>query len=199
MAIGWQLLTLTHVLGVGTQRLQRSSTGRVAAQRLGERLNSDAMAAWSLFVPPVDRFGRSNADGHELDFVTEDGRHRTLWWAYAFDSAARRVTRYGYDPRGAARAGESYDGIERFSAATYPITDVMRSQSAVYDPLFANATVTPVDVPFGWMPGVAGGNRLAHVRYRAADWNRDVLLASGGAPSRVTIVFSYTPPPRGGP
>jgi hypothetical protein len=199
MAIGWQLLTLTHVLGVGTQRLQRSSTARVAAQRLEERLNSDAMAAWSLFVPPVDRFGRSNADRHELDFVTEDDGHRTLWWAYAFDSGARCVTRYGFDPSGSTRAGESYDGIERFSAATYPITDVVRRHSAVYDPLFANATVKPVDVSFGWMSGVAGGNRLADVRYRAADKNREVVLASGGAPTRVTIVFSYTPPPRGRP
>lgn len=199
MTIGWQLLTLTHTLSAGAQRLNRSRSSRLAADRLGERLRSDATAAWSLFVPPADRFGRTNSDGHELDFVTEDARHRTLWWAYVFDSSARRVIRYGYDPGGTLRAGEAYDGIDRFSAAAYPITDVVRPESPVYDPLFAGAGVTAVDVPFGWRAGVSGGNRLTDVRYRGGGSMRDEPLASGASPSRFTVVFFYTPPPSAAP
>jgi type II secretory pathway pseudopilin PulG len=175
--IGWQLLALTHTTILGADRLDARLRAQGAVDRLEERLAGDAATAWSVFVPPRALDGTNNSDGHEIDFVTEDAAHRSFWWAYSYDAAAARVTNYAYVPGGARVAGETYEGVTVFAAGVHPISDLRRPQSEAYDPLFANATVTPVAVPFGWNPQAVGGNHLVIV------------------PSRFTIVVDYTPAP----
>jgi hypothetical protein len=193
--IGWQLLGLAHVLVLGASHLDARLRAHSAADRLEERLTGDAGVAWSVFVPRRDVFGSPNADGHELDFVTEDAAHRTFWRAYGYDAAARRVTSYAYAPGGVPEAGETYDGIAAFAARAHPITDLFRPGNEVYDPLFAGSAVGPIVVPFGWSSAAAGGNGLVRVRLRGGGVARDALLAAGTAPTRFTVVVEYTPAP----
>lgn len=197
--IGWQLLALAHALVLGTSHLDARLRARSAADRLEERLTGDAAGAWSVFVPPRDVFGGYNADGHELDFVTEDAAHRTFWWAYAYDGAAQRVTSYAYEPGGAPAPGETFDGIGAFAAHAHPITDLLEPRSEAYDPLFAGSTVTPIEVPFDWNPAARGGNGVVRVRLRGGGAARDALLAAGTAPTRFTVVVDYTPAPSPSP
>ena len=193
--IGWQLLAFAHALVLGASHLDARLRARSAADRLEERLAGDAGGAWSVFVPPRDVFGVRNADGHEVDFVTEDAAHRTFWWAYGYDGATQRVTAYAYAPGGVPEAGETYDGIGAFAAHAHPVTDLLQPASEIYDPLFAGTTVGPIVVPFGWSSAAAGGNGLVRVRLRGGGVARDALLAAGTAPTRFTVVVEYTPAP----
>ncbi|HEY1656062.1 MAG TPA: prepilin-type N-terminal cleavage/methylation domain-containing protein [Candidatus Tumulicola sp.] len=193
--VGWQLLGFAHALVLGTARLDERLRGRSAADRLKERLASDAATAWSVFVPRNDVDGSRNADGHELDFVTEDAGHRVYWWAYDYSASAKRVTAYAYVPGGTPTAGETFEGIDSFVARRHSIADLSEPKSEAYDPLFAGVAVTPVDVPYGWNAEATGGNQLVRVRLTAPGLKREALLASGTAPSRFTVVVDYTPPP----
>ena len=195
LVVGWQLLALAHFSIFGAAHLDERLRGQSAADRLEERLSSDAATAWSIFVPARDLNGADDADGHELDFVTEDASRRSYWWAYAYDAAARRITKYAYSPGGRPAAGETYEGITVFRARTHALTDVTKRSSEAYDPLFAGVDVTDVDLPFGWNPAASGGNRIVRVRFAAAGTDRLAVLASETAPSHFTVVVEYTPPP----
>ena len=79
------------------------------AGRLVERMSSEAASAMAVYVPATDALGQSNTDGHEVDFFTEDGAHRTYAWAYTFrrgcenGHALRARSRERRDRRGYAR------------------------------------------------------------------------------------------------
>lgn len=193
--LGLQLVAMTHATVFGAQRLDERLRSRTSADRLEERLVADASTAWSIFVPSAGVDGRRNADGHEIDFVTEDGSHAPSWWAYAFDAASDRVTRYAYVPGKTAIAGEHYDDVTGLSARTHPVSDVGRRSSDVYDPLFAAASVPDVTVDFGWNPAATGGNQLVDVRVTGAGIKRRLVLSPATAPSRFTVVVNYTPAP----
>jgi hypothetical protein len=195
LAIGWQLLALTHATIFSAAHLDRRLRARSAADRLEERLASDAATAWSIFVPNTDVNGTNNADGHELDFVTEDASHRSFWWAYGYDATAKDVTRYAYAPGSAPVSGETYDDIDGLVARAHPITDLAKPASDAYDPLFAGISVSAVDVDFGWNAAAAGGNHLVRVRLTGSGIDRTMSLASATAPSHFTVVVKYTPPP----
>jgi hypothetical protein len=102
----------------------------------------------------------------EIAFTSQDGAHRTYAWSYTFDAAAKTVTR---------STGEVYTGIDALTAA-----------SAVpnADPLFAGASVANVSA-----------TQMVDVQIEASGVSRDVLLASGDAPTSFTVVAQYTPSP----
>ena len=191
--VGWQLLALIHTTVLGSKRLDAALRAHSAADRLEERLADDADTAWSVFVPRTALDGSDNRDGHEVDFVTEDGSHRSYWWAYVYDARASRVTNYAYTPGGTRMTGETYDGIDVFAAVVHPITDLAQPSSPAFDPLFASVSVAPVDVPFGLGPDAIGGNHLVRVQCAGGGVRRDALLSAGTAPSRFTVVVEYTP------
>lgn len=160
------------------------------AERLVERMSSEAASSLAVYVPATDALGASNGDGHEVDFFTEDGAHRTYGWAYNFATATKTVTRYTLDPGNAATAGDTLADIGSFRAR--PLTV---SQLGAYDPLFAGATASDVPYTFAAMPGALGGNRLVAVQITASGVNRSVLLASADAPTAFTVVVTYTASP----
>lgn len=196
LVAGLQLLAMTHALLVGAAHLDDRLRARSAADRLEERLSADAASAWSVFVPDTDAGGNANGDGHEVDFVTEDGAHDPLWWAYAYDARTHAVTRYAYAPGRAPLPGERFEDLRGLRAVTHPVSDLSNRNSGIYDPLFAAASVPAVDVAFGWNPRALGGNHLVAVRITATGIVRTLLLAAATAPSHFTIVVKYTPPPR---
>lgn len=193
--IGALLVWMAHATVLAAAHLDRRLNARSTVDRLTERLTADASSAWSVFVPARDVLGNANADGHELDFVSEDASHRSYWWAYDFDARASQVTVYAYAAGTPASAGDVYSGIGAFSAETHALTDLGVVSSDVYDPLFANDTLTPVDVPFEWGGSAAGGNHLVRVRVSAEGVDRTTLLATGTAPTHFTVVVDYTAPP----
>jgi hypothetical protein len=199
LVVGWQLLALTHATIFNAAHLDQRLRVRSAADRLEERLTSDAASAWSIFVPSDDVNGTNNRDGHELDFVTQDASHRTFWWAYAYDGSVKRVTRYAYAPGSPPVSGETYDGVDDLVARTYPITDLTNPASEAYDPLFAGVTVDAVDVDYGWNAAAVGGNHLVRVALTGNGVDRTMLLASATAPTHFTVLVKYTPPPATAP
>ena len=195
LLLGWQLLVMTHALAIGAAHLDGRLRARASADRLEERLISDAATTWSVFVPNIGAGDESNADGHEMDFVTEDASHAPVWWAYAYDRASKRVTRYAYVPGGAVVAGERYDDLDGFTARSHAIADLGKRNADIYDPLFAQASAPDVELHFGWNPAAPGGNRLTAVHLTGDGIDRTLLLASATAPTRFTVVVKYTPAP----
>jgi prepilin-type N-terminal cleavage/methylation domain-containing protein len=186
-----------HTVVRGAATTARSVRAISAANALQARLIESAAIAWSVFVPRVDVRGNGNADGHEVDFVTQDATRRSFWWAYAFDRSQKLVTQYAYVPGGAVRAGTTYDGIDNFDAAPYPLSAIAVPSSPGFDPLFARATVHDVVVPFEWTPQAPGGNGLVRVAFDGPGVRRNVALAPVTAPTRFTVVLTYTPAPSG--
>ncbi|HTX59114.1 MAG TPA: hypothetical protein VMH02_05500 [Verrucomicrobiae bacterium] len=196
----WALVDIGHDAVFTAAHLDARLSARGTTDRLAERLESDAASAWSVFVPSDDVLGNANADGHELDFVTEDGAHATYWWAYDFSVAAQTVTAYSYVPGGAANAGDVYAGITGFSATMHAVTDVGDASSAIYDPLLAATAATPVAFDYGFAQSAAlGGNRIALVRMSAPGIDRALPLATQTAPTHFTVVVRYTPAPTATP
>jgi hypothetical protein len=195
LTAGALLVWLTHATVLAAAHLDRRLSASSEVERLGERLTSDASSAWSIFVPGQDVLGISNADGHELDFVSEDASHRSYWWAYDFDARASQVTVYAYAPGTPPSAGDVYSGITALAAETHPLTDLANPGSDTYDALFAGDALAPVDVPFEWAGNAVGGNHLVRVHVTAAGIDRTMLLATGTAPTHFTVVVGYTPPP----
>jgi hypothetical protein len=192
----WLLVRLAGQTIFAAAHLDARLTGRSTTDRLAERLESDAAGAWSIFIPAKDVFGAENADAHELDFTSQDASHHTYWWAYGYAPATNRVTVYAYTPGSPALAGDEFDGITGFGAESHPVTDITDPHSDVYDALFANANVTPVDFDFGFSRTAAtGGNRLTRVQLEATGVDRTILLSSATAPTHFTVVVDYTPPP----
>ena len=193
--LGWVLLAIVHAVIFGAAHLDARVNARTAAYRLDDRLASDALGAWSIFVPSSDVLGASNADGHEIDFVTENGAHEQFWWAYSYDAATHAVTRYAYAPGASPSPGDTYESIDGFEARIYPVTDLANPASAIYDPLLAGARATPVEFTYGWNAEATGGNHLVRVRVRGEGIDRTTLLSSGTAPSHFTAIVEYTPAP----
>ena len=186
----WALIAFADRLVFAAQGADARTNAVANAGRLIERMSSEAASSWAVYVPATDVLGVSNSDGHEVDFFTEDGAHRTYAWAYNFNAAARMVTRYAIGQGGAAMAGDTLGAIDAFSAS--PLTV---SQLGSYDPLFAGATATDVPFTFASMPGAVGGNRLVVVQITASGVDRSVLLASADAPTAFTVVVTYSPSP----
>lgn len=193
--IGALLVWLTHATVLAAAHLDRRVSARSTVDRLAERMATDASSAWSIFVPARDVLGNANADGHEVDFVSEDASHRSYWWAYDYDARASQVTVYAYAPGTPPSAGDVYAGINAYSAEIHALTDLAVPSSDVYDALFASDALTPVDVPFEWGGNAAGGNHLVRVHVSAEGIDRTMLLATGTAPTHFTVVVDYTPPP----
>lgn len=166
---------------------------RSQSDQLVERMRSEAMSAWSISVPASDVNGNSNADGHEIDFGTEDQTRARYLWCYLFDAGARTVTRYTLAPGASPQAGPVYSQITAFSAQAFPASAVSQPSSALYDPLFAGAMVTPVS--YQLPDGSLAGNAFVNVAVGAAGTSRSVLLATGVAPTQFTVIVQYTPEP----
>jgi Tfp pilus assembly protein PilV len=165
------------------------------AGRLIERLSSEAASAWAVFVPATDVLGQSNADGHEVDFFSEDGAHRVYAWAYTFSASKTSLTRYAIVSGGAPLAGDVIADVDTFSATPATVANLSASASAAYDPLFASVNAADVPYAFSAMPSATGGNRLVAVQIVASGVSRSVLLASEDAPTSFTVVVNYTPSP----
>lgn len=183
VAFAARLTETTTALGSRVQ-------GQSAAERLMERLTTEASGAWAVYVPATDVNGSSNADGHELDFFSEDGSHRPYAWAYAFDPEHRQITRYAFAPRVSPIAGETIAPVDGFTATTITVT-----QLGGIDPLFAGAAATPVSYGFDAAPSAVGGNALVQLHVSAPGVDRNELLASATAPTTFTVVVEYTPSP----
>jgi prepilin-type N-terminal cleavage/methylation domain-containing protein len=197
IVLACQSIALLHALIVGATLTGERVRAASAAGELDARLVASAATAWSVFVPERDVLGGANADGHEIDFVTQDAARRSFWWAYRFDRSHRRVTQYAYSPGGAVRNGATYDGLTGFRASAYPVSAVRLADSPAYDALFANASVTDVAVPFGWTPEAPGGNRIVRVTMDGPGVHRLAVVTAATAPSRFTVVLTYTPAPNG--
>ncbi len=191
-------LAATHAVITWNERLNVRDAEH---SQLGAALNrweAEAASAWSIFTPATDLFGKSNADGHELDFFTKDGAGRAHFWAYDYDATALHLQEYRYAPGGAnVPDGTPIEGVTAFSAQTLPASDLTRTGSAIYDPLFANAAIRDERVALGYGNAVLGGNQLTRVHVAGAGVDSTLLLATGTAPSGFTIVLRYTPKPGG--
>lgn len=194
-SIGALLVWLTHATVLAAAHLDRRLSSRSTVDRLAERMTTDASSAWSVFVPKRDVLGNANADGHELDFVSEDASHSSYWWAYDFDARASHVTVYAYAPGTPPSAGDVYPDVNAFAAETHALRDLADPSSDVYDVLFAGDVLTPVDIPFDWGSNAVGGNHVVRVRVATEGVDRTMLLATGTAPTHFTVVVDYTPPP----
>lgn len=185
------LLAVTFVarLTGWTASLDRRVQSNGAAERLMDRLETEAASAWAVYVPATDVLGNANADGHEIDLYAQDGSHRPYQWAYAYDAASKTITRYSDAPGVGAQAGEQIGPLDAFSAVAVDVT-----QLGTMDSLFAGATAPRVRYAFPATSAV-GGNALVDVTFTASGVNRDELLASGTAPTTYTVVLTYTPSP----
>ena len=186
----WTVLVFAGRLGAWADAANQRVNAVAGAGRLVERMSAEAASAMAVYVPATDARGASNADGHEVDFFTEDGAHRTYAWAYNFNAATKTITRYALDPPSAAIAGDTVAGIDSFNVSSLAVT-----QLAAYDPVFAAATASDVPYTFAAMPGALGGNRLVAVQIVASGVNRSVVLASADAPTAFTVVVTYTASP----
>lgn len=193
-----------------TQMIIRSAISmntRVDAQgsveRLVERMTSEAATAWAIFVPATDVLGQSNGDGHEIDFYSQDGSHRSYAWAYVYDKTTKAITRYTYWPGVSAIAGDSVGPVDGFAASpSQPASNLIANGSTIYDPLFANSAIADVRYTFAAANALdnsqdapLGGNRVVRVHVSGSGVDRTELLTTGTAPTTFTIVVDYTPAP----
>lgn len=168
--------------------------GESAAEHFIDRITAEAATAWAVYVPPRDVLGDDDADGHEVDFFSEDGAHRTYSWAYRYDASAKTLTRYAFAAGAAPVAGESLR-LDAFHAQTIPASAVSVPGSALYDPLFALAAPPDVSHAFAALPAARGGNAMTRVALSAGGVPFDAVIASATAPTAFTIVVRYTPAP----
>jgi len=201
LAVG-VLLLVTSLRAIAALRHAERVTAQAARDRetlaaLCERWRTEATGAWAIFVPPLDVLGTANGDGHEVDFFTEDARHRPIFWAYRYDAPTATLQRYAYGSPGGTPivAGLPLARITAFSAYTGDAAELRDPHGPLFDPLFANALIPRVREEFGFGSAVAGGNPLTVIRIATRSSVRIVMLASGSAPGDVTAIFPYTPPP----
>jgi hypothetical protein len=188
------LVALLHVMVVAAASRHSVMMARTQASQLLERMRSEAASAWSIFVPATDVTGQSNSDGHEVDFTTEDSRRAIYHWCYLYDAHAQTLTKYGVVPGASPQPGETLTAVTSFSARAYPASDVARTSSTIYDPLFGGESVTSVSYTLS--DGSAAGNGFVLVSLAAADTSLHELLSTTVAPTQLTIVVQYTPPPQ---
>lgn len=163
---------------------------QMAADHLIERLISDASSAWAVYVPQNDVFGNGNQDGHEVDYFSEDGAHRTYSWAYTYDATSRHLLRYSFARGQEAQKDQDLGAFDSFSA-----TAVTASQLGTIDPLFANSTIPSVTYGYDAAPGATGGNGMVRINLSASGVERSEMLASSTAPTTFTVIVTYTPSP----
>jgi hypothetical protein len=182
-----------HELIVAAAKDHATFLARTQSDALLAHLRADAASAWSVSVPVSDIAGAPNADGHELDVVVQDAARRVFTIAYVFDPGAQTVTRYLVAPAASPQPGDRATAIAGFAAAAYPATAVTTPGGAIYDPLFAGTTVTPVD--YAMPDGTRAGNGFVSVTISGANTSASALLATNVAPTQFTVVVKYTPPP----
>ena len=155
------ILAASSFLHWSAQQAKRDAE-HAAIGELVDRWEAEEDSAWAIFTPPADVLGANNADGHEVDFFTRDGKNRAYFWAYDYDAQAQALVRYRYDAPGAAPVKDlTYAGITKFAAHTYPVTALQDANTPVYSPLYANAALRSGIVHFyPTMPWIAGGNAI---------------------------------------
>ncbi len=187
------LVTLLHALTMASASRHALMLARTGTEQLLERMRSETASAWGIAVPASDLEGQSNADGHELDFTTQDATRRTYHWAYRYDAVTQSVTRYAVAPGASPQPGAVLSGITAFSATAYAANAIADASSPIYDPLFAGASVVPISYELN--DGSFGGNGFVEVSIAAAGVARSELLSTSVAPTQFTVVIEYTPSP----
>ncbi|HVA27760.1 MAG TPA: prepilin-type N-terminal cleavage/methylation domain-containing protein [Candidatus Baltobacteraceae bacterium] len=161
----WGLVALADRFVANAATLNARLNAQATADRLVERIASDAVSAWTLSAPTPD----------EIDFFAEDGSHRPFTWAYRYDAATRRVTR---------STGEVFDALDGFSARAVDVSDLWNPGAAAYDPLFARSHASSTT-----------GNALVALHLTGSGVDRTEVLASGSSPTTFTVVVRFTPSP----
>ncbi len=195
----WGLVALASRYAQSAASLNARLSAQSSGDRLLERMSTEASSAWAVFVPQNDVLGASNADGHEVDFFSEDGAHRPYAWAYTFERASKAITRYAYAPGGAPLPGETFEHVDTFAAAAANADDVSVAGNAAYDPLFAGAVVPRVRYAFAELAGAQGGNGIVQLALAANGVRETEVLAAETAPTTFTLIVAYTPAPSGTP
>jgi hypothetical protein len=191
----WGLLAAADRYATASEMLNARLRSQASADRLIERITSEAASSWAVFVPQNDVLGNGNADGHELDFFTEDASHRTYAWAYLYDTKSKNLTRYAYAPNATPAAGEVAGPFDTFSAQSVDVTSLADPSSAAYDALFAHSAAPVVHYTFAAMPSAIGGNPLVYLHVAGNGVDRTETIASGTAPTTFTVAIPYTPSP----
>ncbi len=191
------LSAITNVLHWNAALAQRAGA-EATLSALTDRLEAEEDSAWAIFTPPQDVHGKSNLDGHELDFFIRDAQKRAHFWAYCYDQSAQTLQRLVYPAPGAAAIADGAPArVSGFFAHTYPLSALQDSNSPVYSSLYQNATLHAATVHFGFaqQPWIAGGNQITYVRVETQQAVRALQLSTQTAPSGFTIVLRYTPSP----
>lgn len=202
VVIGWALFSVVNHLLLASRLQVSRDAAQGAIFQLTDNLTTEEDDAWAIYVPPNDVFGKSNGDGHEVDFFARDGKQQPYFWAYTFDSSAQTLTRYRFaSPNGTPTKDVTYSGITAFSAQTYPVTALKDSRTPIYSALYASAALQSGIVHFyPGMPWIAGGNNITDVHIEASGgFRRDLELVTTTAPSGFTVVLNYTPSPTPSP
>ncbi len=187
LLVGLVLMVNRFVASVAS--LNSRLTAQTAADHVIERITSDAQSAWAVYVPVADAIGNSNADGHEVDFFSQDGSHRPFTWGYRYDAQAKHVSRYLLSGAGPT-VDEDLGAFDAFSA-----TMVSAASLGASDALFAQSTIRSVTAGFDASQSAVGGNGFVRIDLAASGANRSELLASGSAPTTFTVVVRYTSSP----
>jgi Tfp pilus assembly protein PilV len=187
------LVSLLHTMIATAASRNALMLARTQSQQLLERMRSESRSAWSIAVPQNDVFGTNNADGHELDFTTENSARAIYRWAYDYDSTTQVLTRYTVGAGGPPQPGPSATHIAEFSAQEFAASEISNPSSPIYDPLFAGLSITPIS--YTLPDGSVAGNDFVQIRVTAAGTSLRELLATGIAPTQFTVVVQYTPAP----
>jgi len=161
----WGLVAFANRMVATAASLNGRLNAIASADRLVERLATDAASAWNVSAPSPS----------EIDFFSEDGSHRPYQWSYRFDSTLQTVTR---------SSGEVFSAIGGFTASNADVTDLANPTAVAYDPLLRSSTVTS-----------APGNTFVAVHLLGTGVDRAEFFASGAAPTNFTVVVQYTPSP----
>jgi hypothetical protein len=161
----WGLLALANRVVATAASLDARLNAEANADRLVERLASDAVSAWTVSAPSAN----------EIDFSSEDGSHRPFAWSYRYDATRQTVTR---------SSGEIFGAIGGFSATNESVNDLANPSAIAYDPLLAGSKVTS-----------SPGNAFVTLHLLGVGVDRTECFASGAAPTSFTVIVQYTPSP----
>ncbi len=201
VVIGYLLiLAASSVLHWSAIQAQRDAE-HAAIGELVDRWTAEEDSAWAIFTPPADVFGTANADGHEIDFFTRDGKNQSYFWAYDYDAQTHTLTRYIYNAPGATPVKDiAYTGITKFLAHTYPVTALQDASTPIHSALYDNAALHSGIVHFyPSKPWIAGGNNITYLRVEGTTMVREMQLVTQTAPTGFTVVLRYTPAPAATP
>ena len=163
----WGLVALANRMVATAASLNaRCSTAQAGADRLVERLASDATSAWSVSAPSA----------REIDFYGEDGSHRPFTWSYRFDATQQTVTR---------SSGEVFAVVGGFSAGNANVSDLANPAAIAY------MTRCSPDRPLRARPR----QPFVTLHLLGVGVERTESLASGAVPTSFTVVVRFTPSP----